>query len=205
MESPTLAPGDQAAVSALLEQTHRLTGITESLLLLSRADTGRLQLDFTPGDVTEIITACADDALIMAESRDVTIEKDVPAELIATVDPRRLGQILLNLLDNAVKYNRPGGVIRVSAAMTGVHLAFTVANTGPGIPAAHVPQLFERFFRSNAHPDLPGQGLGLSLARELARAHGGDLELAKSDREWTVFVLKIPSRVFTADPVAARA
>lgn len=193
MGSPTLVPDDQAAVSALLEQTHRLTGITESLLLLSRADAGRLQLDFTSCDVAEIITACADDALIMAESRDVTIEKDVPAELIATVDPRRLGQILLNLLDNAVKYNRPGGAIRVSAAMSGEQLTFTVANTGPGIPADHIPQLFDRFFRSDADPETPGQGLGLSLARELARAHGGDLELVKSDSEWTVFLLRIPS------------
>ncbi len=198
MGSPTLAPDDLAAVSALLEQTHRLTGITESLLLLSRADTGRLQLDFTSCDVAEIITGCADDALIMAEPRDVTIEKEVPAKLIATVDPRRLGQILLNLLDNAVKYNRPGGAIRVSAATNGEQLTFTVANTGPGIPVDHLPQLFERFFRSNAHPDTPGQGLGLSLARELARAHGGDLELVKSDAEWTVFTLRIPADISPA-------
>ena len=193
MESPTLASEDRASVSALLEQTHRLTGITESLLLLSRADTGRLQLDFRPSDVAEIVTACADDAHIMAESRDITIEKDVPAELIATVDPRRLGQILLNLLDNAVKYNRTGGVIRINAAMAGDQLTFTVANTGPGIPPENIPHLFERFFRSNVNPDTPGQGLGLSLARELARAHGGDLELVQSDAEWTKFLLRIPN------------
>ena len=194
MESPTLAPGDQAALSALLEQTSRLSGITESLLLLSRADAGQLQLDFAPGDVTEIITACADDALIMAESHDITIEKNVPEKLVANVDARRLQQILLNLFDNAVKYNCPGGIIRVSAAMNGTGLKMKVANTGPGISAAHVPQLFERFFRSDPHPDRPGQGLGLSLARELARAHGGDLELVKSDAEWTEFALRIPAR-----------
>lgn len=194
MESPTMAPADQAALSALLEQTRRLSGITESLLLLSRADAGRLQLDFAPGDVTDVITACADDALIMAERHDITIEKDVPAKLVATVDARRLQQILLNLFDNAVKYNRPGGIVRVSAAANGTGLKMTVGNTGPGISAAHIPQLFERFFRSDPHPDTPGQGLGLSLARELARAHGGDLELVKSDAEWTEFALRIPAR-----------
>ena len=198
MESPTLAPADQAALSVLLEQTHRLSGITESLLLLARADAGRLKLDFAPCDVAEIITACADDALIMAEAQEITIEKDAPASLVATVDARRLGQILLNLFDNAVKYNQPGGVVRVAVVATGVELKMTVANTGPGIPAAHVPQLFERFFRSDPHPDKPGQGLGLSLARELARAHGGDLELVQSDAEWTVFLLRVPSRIFAA-------
>ncbi len=191
MESPTLSPSDQAAVSALLEQTRRLSGITESLLLLSRADAGRLQLDFAPADVTEIITACADDALIMAEAHGITIEKDVPDKLIATVDARRLGQIVLNLLDNAVKYNRPRGVVRVSVKKNGDDVTVTFANTGSGIRAAHIPQLFERFFRSDPHPDTPGQGLGLSLARELARAHGGNLELVQSDVDWTVFLLGI--------------
>ncbi len=199
LESPTLAPADQASVSTLLEQTHRLTGITESLLLLSRADAGRLRLDFASSDVLEIITACADDALIMAEERGITMEKDVPAALVATVDPRRLGQILLNLFDNAVKYNRPGGIVRVAAEMSGDQLVFTVSNTGSGIPPKHIPHLFERFFRADPQPDMPGQGLGLSLARELARAHGGDLELARSDAEWTVFVLRIPAGISSAD------
>ena len=192
-ESPTLAPTDRGAVSALLEQTHRLTGITESLLLLSRADAGRLKLDFASCDVLEIITACADDALIMAEPGRITIEKTLPDALTATVDPRRLGQILLNLLDNAVKYNRPGGIVRVTALAGSAELTITVANTGPSIAPEHIPHLFERFFRSTPQPDTPGQGLGLSLARELARAHGGDLKLLRSDAEWTEFALNIPT------------
>ena len=77
--------------------------------------------------------------------------------------------------------------------------SLTVSNTGAGIPPEHIPHLFERFFRADPQPDMPGQGLGLSLARELARAHGGDLELARSDAEWTVFVLRIPAGISSAN------
>jgi signal transduction histidine kinase len=205
LESPSLLPNDQAAVSALLEQTRRLSSITESLLLLARADAGRLQLDFAPGDVAEIVTACAEDARIMAEPSAITIETDVPATLVASIDARRLGQIVLNLLDNAVKYNRQGGLVRVKVEGTGRNAVITIANTGAGIPEAHAPQLFKRFFRSDAHPDTPGHGLGLSIARELARAHHGDLQLVQSDSEWTVFAVSIMANTKTTPLVPVEA
>ena len=192
LESSDLSATDHAAVSALLEQTHRLSSITESLLLLSRADAGRLKLDVTERDVVEIITACVDDARIMAEPRGIEIETDLPSALTACVDGQRLGQIVLNLLDNAVKYNRERGTIRISASVAGDAVNITVANTGPGISSEHIPHLFERFYRAGENSDAPGHGLGLSLARELARAHGGDLTLVKSDAEWTVFAVHIP-------------
>lgn len=197
LESPTLLPNDQAAVSALLEQTRRLSSITESLLLLARADAGRLQLDFAPGDVAEIVAVCSEDARIIAEPRGITIETDVPAALVANIDARRLGQIVLNLLDNAVKYNCQDGLVRVKVESADRDVVITIANTGAGIPEEHAPQLFKRFFRSDPHPDTPGHGLGLSIARELARAHHGDLQLVQSDSEWTVFAVSIRANTKT--------
>ncbi len=192
-ESPTLASVDQEAVAALLEQTRRLSSITESLLLLSRADAGRLRLDVAPADVREIVAACVEDAQIIAAPRGITIEADLPPALRASVDRGRLSQIVVNLLDNAVKYNRDGGWVQVAAEQADGALAIRVANTGDGIAPEHAPRLFDRFFRADAASGQEGSGLGLSLARELARAHGGDLTLTRSDAEWTQFCLTLRS------------
>jgi signal transduction histidine kinase len=195
LESPKLAEDDRRAVAALLEQTRRLSSITESLLLLSRADVGRLQLDLTLTDVSEIVAACVEDARIMAEGRGISIETDLPEHLDAVVDAGRVEQILLNLLDNAVKYNHDGGRVKVGAEGDGNGgLSIFVGNSGPGISREHAPQLFERFFRSDAVMGIPGHGLGLSLARELARAHGGDLILTRADSEWTEFKFFVRAR-----------
>ncbi len=191
LESSTLAPSDHVTISNLLEQTRRLSSITESLLLLSRADAGQLRLDLKETNVAEVIDACADDATIMAESRNISIERRVPATLTGRVDSGRLAQILLNLLDNSIKYNHDGGRVGITGEIDGSEIAITVANTGPGIRPEHAAQLFERFFRSSPSPDLPGHGLGLSLARELARAHHGDVELIRSDPEWTILRVRL--------------
>jgi signal transduction histidine kinase len=191
LESPTLAPNDKRAVAAHLEQTQRLTSITESLLLLSRADAGRLNLDLVDANVCEIVEACTEDAQILAEPRNITLETRLPESLHAFVDVGRLTQILLNLLTNAVKYNRDSGEVSIAAAAEDGSVVITVANTGPGIARSAVPQLFERFFRSDSNGHAAGHGLGLSLARELARAHGGDVTLVQSDEKWTVFKVRI--------------
>ncbi len=203
LASPTLSQPDQAAVGALLEQTRRLSSIMEGLLLLSRADAGQLRLDFKETNVASLVLACADDAAIMAEARGITIETHVPGELPGFVDAGRLTQILLNLLDNSIKYNYDAGRVRVTAESHEDELVLTVENTGPGIPATHAQQLFERFFRSEPQPGTPGHGLGLNLARELARAHRGDVTLVASDAEWTVFSLRVAaSPPATATPSA---
>lgn len=192
LESPTLAESDRSAVAALLEQTRRLSSITEGLLLLSLADAGRLKLDLIDADVCEIVGGCAEDAGIMAEARNVTIETNLPGRLRARVDAGRLTQILLNLLDNAVKYNHPGGRIRISAGEEpDGEIFIRVANTGDGIPPGRSDEIFGRFFRLNGDARVAGQGLGLNIARELTRAHGGDLTLEKSDDLWTVFTARL--------------
>lgn len=191
LETSSLGEDDERAVSALLEQTRRLSSITQSLLLLSRADAGRLMLDLKETDAREVIGACVEDARIIAERREIEIEPDLAEGLPALMDSGRFSQILLNLLDNAVKYNRDGGRIAVTARWTDRNIIVRVANTGAGIPAEHAAKLFERFYRFEPQPGTVGHGLGLSLARELARAHGGDLVLTSSDANWTVFTLHV--------------
>ena len=163
------------AIAALVEQTQRLSSITASLLLLARADAGRLRLDTAEHDLTTLTEACVEDARILAEGRSVRVECELPATATARVDTLTFSQIISNLLDNAVKYNRPGGEVRVSLKDLGSVWRMHVANTGPGIASEYKDRLFERFFRAEHSTEETGQGLGLSLALELAHAHGGDL------------------------------
>src|SRR5260370_18993423 len=151
LESPTLGENDRQGVVGLLEQTRRLSAITESLLLLSRADAGRLQLDLTLVDACEIIRACTEDAEILAEEHGITIEKNLPESIMAGVDAGRLNQILWNLLDNAIKYNEPNGNVEIRAVIDSVQklVWIEIGNSGPGVPGALCPQLFERLLRSD--------------------------------------------------------
>jgi two-component system heavy metal sensor histidine kinase CusS len=191
LESPSLSDADRAAVANLLEQTHRLSSITESLLLLARADCGRLTLDLQQADVMEVIAACVEDARIQAEPRQIDIDARLTEPLWGKVDVGRLSQILLNLLSNAVKFNVDRGHITVVAGYQAneTRLWITVGNTGAGVSSEEADHIFERFFRADAQRDVAGHGLGLSLARELARAHGGELQLERSEDGWTQFRL----------------
>jgi signal transduction histidine kinase len=200
LDSPSLADTDRAAIGSLLEQTRRLTDITASLLLLARSDAGRLSLDLAEHNLADLIEACAEDARIVAEQRGVSVECECPPMASARVDPVRFAQIASNLLDNAVKYNCSGGKVRVTLADDGAAWRLTVANTGAGIAPQHRARLFERFFRAEHTAAENGHGLGLSLARELARAHGGDVTLLRSDGEWTEFAVTIPKAVPHREP-----
>lgn len=185
-----LSPAMCEEVHALVHQTRRLTGIVEDLLLLSRMDAGRLQLDFTAVNLSAMIEALLDDLSALPDGPELAVETDFPAALHVAGEQRYTVLILQNLLENARKYNRPGGRLRVAAREDGAWAVLTVGNTGRGIPAAAREHIFERFHRGAVGEDVPGHGLGLNLARELARLHRGDLRLARSDVEWTEFEVR---------------
>lgn len=188
-----LKPEDREIVAALLQQTRRLTTLVEDLLLLAQADAGRLQLQPAPTDLVPVIATALDDIEALSEEQSLTIERDVPSRLVAHADSRRVKIILQNLGENAVKYNRNAGRIRITARDDGKWVSISVANTGNPIPAQYRDRLFERFNRAGVGENIKGHGLGLNIARELARAHGGDLSLARSDAEWTEFLLTLPA------------
>lgn len=196
LSSPTLNEVDQPAVAELIEQTNRISSITSGLLLLARADAGRLILNLQPIDFGEIIELCCVDAQIVAEPANISIAVERPPSVPVRGDRTRLMQIVSNLLDNAIKYNNTGGCVRVSLKEAPGVWELEIANTGPGVAPEHLAHIFERFFRSQHFEHVSGHGLGLSLSRELARAHGGELELVKSDSQWTIFRFKLPSPAF---------
>ncbi len=174
-------------VSSLIHQTYRLTGVVEDLLLLSRMDAGRLQLNLHTVNLRLLVEEWMDDLRAMPDVVGLRVECNLPADLQISGEQKYTALVVQNLLDNARKYNRPDGIIRVHAQEMERYMALTVCNTGRGIPLEAQPFIFERFHRAGANESVPGHGLGLNLARELVRLHGGELRLVRSDAEWTEF------------------
>jgi signal transduction histidine kinase len=184
-------PEECAQLSALVHQTYRLSSLIDDLLLLARMDAGRLKLERTPVELRDLLDACTDDFSAMPAPDMPQIETRLEGRLEVFGEKRYLAMILHNLLENSRKYNRPGGRIRIDGREDGRLVRLRVGNTGPGIPPEAQPLLFERFRRGRQGEAVPGYGLGLNLARELARLHGGDLRLVGSNGDWTEFELTL--------------
>jgi signal transduction histidine kinase len=177
-------------LSALLHQTHRLTGVIDDLLLLSRMDAGHLQIRPEAVNLSQLVEEWLDDLSALPDSPEVKIEKQIPAKLYVAGEKQYTSLIVQNLLENARKYNRSGGCIRVAAQMRNRDVCLVIGNTGPPIAAAAQAHIFERFHRATSDSAASGHGLGLNLARELARLHLGDLKLVRSEDDWTEFEVR---------------
>ena len=186
-------------LSALLHHTHRLTGVIDDLLLLSRMDAGHLQIDSQPVNLSQIIEEWLDDLGALPDSPEVKIEKQFPADLCIAGEKRYTSLIVQNLLENARKYNRPGGLIRVTAVWSNGEVVLTVGNTGYPIARDAQEHIFERFHRGGTGSHISGHGLGLNLARKLARLHDGDLRLVRSEDDWTEFEARFLIATQTSD------
>ncbi len=183
---------DQQRFSGLLEEVQRMKAIVQKLLLLSQADAGELTLSLVPVDLSRELAAAAEDLEIIAPSLEV--RRDLPPGIEVNADPDLLRQVVSNLFSNAVKYNREGGQIELRLERDGAHARFFISNSGAFIPAADQELIFHRFHRVDParSKTVEGTGLGLSLAREIARAHGGDLVLSDSDEDQSTFTLTLP-------------
>ena len=199
LEREDFKPEVYEELSGLLHQTHRLTGVIEDLLLLSRMDAGHLQIASTPVNLSQLVDEWLDDLGALPDSPDVKIEKEFPPGLFVAGEKRYTSLVVQNLLENARKYNRPGGRIRVSASANGGGVVLTVGNTGCVIAPGE--NIFERFHHSSTPAAVSGHGIGLNLARELARLHGGDLRLVRSENDWTEFEVRF-SAANGVNPVA---
>jgi signal transduction histidine kinase len=185
-----LGPEAREEVSALVHQTFRLASVIEDLLLLSRMDAGRLQIQFARMDLSPLLEALMDDLGALPDIFDLEVDADIPPSLWINGEKRFAALILQNLLENARKYNHTGGQVRISAHERGEWAVVTIGNTGPPIPQSAQEHVFERFHRGAVGENVPGHGIGLNLARELARLHGGELSLSRSDASWTEFELR---------------
>jgi signal transduction histidine kinase len=179
-------------LSGLLHQTRRLTSVIDDLLLLSRMDAGHLKIDSQPVNLIRLIEEWLEDLAALPDAFEVAIEKEFPESLFIAGEKRYTSLIVQNLLENARKYNRPGGRIRVLTRQQNSEVILTIGNTGHAIATTAQQHIFERFYHDSG-TTVTGHGLGLNLARELARLHGGDLTLVRSGNDWTEFEARFHS------------
>ena len=169
---------DPGTLTAMREETRRLRRLTDDLSALSRAAEGAFDLRTERMDAGEVARAAARarSASFSAAGVDLVVE-DLPALPVAA-DPDRLAQVFTNLLDNARRHTPQDGTVTVSGRSAGGWVEIAVADTGEGIAAADLARVFERFFRVGGEEAAGGTGIGLTIARGIARAHGGDLTAA---------------------------
>jgi len=194
-----LAQDDATGVSArdamvLLDETQRLIAILESLLLLSRAQAGNLELRIRRLDMSRIVGDLEEDLRALAVEPNVTVRSNIADRIEFHGDEGLLRQAIFNLFSNAVIHNRKGGEVRFSLEKTPSAVILVVFNTGEPVPETEKEHVFDRFFRGDASRSRAsgGTGLGLNLSREIVRAHGGELNLASSTEEGTMFSLRLP-------------
>lgn len=172
------------------DQTLHLADLVEDLRTLTLAESGHLPLSPEPTDLGELAQSVVEGLRPTAAEDGVTIEVRAEPGLQARVDPRRIRQVLGNLLDNALRYSPPGGTITVTASRVGSEAHVSVRDQGPGVSPEDLPYVFERFYQGDKSRSGEGTGLGLAIARELVQAHGGRIWV-ENDRG-AVFTFSLP-------------
>jgi two-component system phosphate regulon sensor histidine kinase PhoR len=189
----------------ILEHSRRLARLTEDLLMLSKMDAERLELEIRRLSVSQLIESCLETAQRRAAEKDLRISVNAPQRLPDIAgDRRRLAEVLQNLLDNAIQYTLPGGQIMLSAEAGDAEVVVTVSDTGIGIPRADQPRIFERFYRVDVarSREAGGTGLGLAIAKHLVEVHGGRLWVDSEVGQGSQFHFSVP--LFDSEPQAPR-
>jgi signal transduction histidine kinase len=177
-----------------LDEVQRLSKIVDGLSLLTKADAGLITLKQEPVRLDELARDSHADAQILAQPYDVNVELERCEEISLPGDRHRLRQLLLNLTDNAIKYNRPNGTVTIDLRRENGYAELKISNTGAGIPAEQQTRVFDRFYRLDpAHGNtVEGCGLGLSIAQWIVRAHRGTIEIASEPAKLTTVMVRLP-------------
>jgi two-component system phosphate regulon sensor histidine kinase PhoR len=175
----------------------RLTFLIEDLLTLSRLESGQLAINYDTVPLRDHVSEVFDDFHRKADDRGVKLFNDVPDGLHARADSDRLDQVLSNLIDNAIKYGRPGGTVRIEGREVpgGDLIEMAVADDGPGIPTEAAERVFERFYRVDTarSREQGGTGLGLSIVKHIIQAHGGEVRLETAPGKGAAFRFTLPA------------
>jgi two-component system, OmpR family, sensor kinase len=186
-------------LSTLREESQRLAHIIEDLFTLARADAGQYPLTLREAYLDEIASEALLRARSLALAKNIALVPAIESDLPIRADEALLGRMLLNLLDNAIKYSPARSTVTLTCRREGNNYVLSVCDNGPGIPAELQPRIFERFFRadkarSRGEGETGGAGLGLSIARWIVEAHQGRLTLARSDSSGSTFTATFPYR-----------
>jgi two-component system phosphate regulon sensor histidine kinase PhoR len=194
------AKDDSAALGRFLhiidKHANRLALLIDDLLLLSTMDSGGLRLNRQPIPFKSTVQDAIDDLQPRALARDVTLENKVPGSLVALADNDRMRQVISNLLDNAIKYGRPGGATSVEGRLLpDGRIEIVVVDDGPGIPKEAQERIFERFYRVDKarSREQGGTGLGLAIVKHVMQAHGGEVRIESEPGSGSRFILNLPA------------
>jgi signal transduction histidine kinase len=191
LQAGTGTAAQNDALADCVEQADDVLRLLRALMEISEAEAGMLRLDRARCDLAELATSAADLYREVAEAKRVTLTVD-GASTPVLADRTRLRQAIANLVDNAVKYTPTGGRVTVRVAVEGTDAVLSVVDTGPGVPAAEQPRVWERLYRGDASRSERGLGLGLALVRAIVEAHGGRVSLQNAPDGGAVFALRLP-------------
>lgn len=170
-----------------------MTAIVSELLELSRLESGRIEMDVEPFELAPVIDGVIDSLQLLADSSGVKLHGDVLADLPKLAGERaKISQVLVNLVDNALRFTPENGEVGVTARTTGGLVEVTVTDSGPGIAPEHLPHLFERFYKVDRSRRGGGTGLGLAIVRHIVQAHGGKVAVKSEVGHGSRFSFTIP-------------
>lgn len=176
-----------------LSELENTSDLLEKLLLLARADAGAETLHFIDLDLNELVRSACEDMRALAETRGILWTLQPRTGTMVRGDAAAMRRLILILLDNAIKYSAPGGVVTVSVAQAGSDAVISVADSGSGIAPDVLPHIFDRFFRADPSRNSEGSGLGLSIAQWIVHAHGGSLTVSSTPDVGTTFRFALPA------------
>ncbi|MDP2920227.1 MAG: ATP-binding protein [Dehalococcoidia bacterium] len=186
---------DEATISSLNEEVALLSRLVEDLQELALAEAKELKLVIQPEDISAIINQSVVSMQGQAASKDITLKAELPERLpLCAIDAGRIGQVLRNLLTNAVTHTTSGGAVTITATPSGNQVEVSVTDTGDGIPAEELANIFERFYRVDRSRSrrTGGSGLGLTIARRLVEAHGGRITAESQPGKGSRFTFAVP-------------
>jgi signal transduction histidine kinase len=191
----------ESLVMTIVQSTEWMNRLIQDLLDVASIETGRLSLERAREDVASLVARVLRMFEVEASERRVHLVSTTPDELpAAVIDASRIAQVLGNLLRNALKFTPDGGRITVHAESRGGNVVFSVADSGPGIPVADQPRVFDRFWHSRRTANKRGTGLGLSIAKGIVDAHGGRIWLESAPGQGTTFYFSVPAEAVAGLP-----
>jgi len=184
--------GDQ--IGSALEETHRMSRIVESLLAISRLDAGEVKMDKSRLDLGELAASTAGEMKLLAEEKSIALRIQVETGAHVVGDRIRLQQVIVNLIDNSIKYTQVGGAIEVRVGREGNTAVLEVSDNGLGIQAHALPHVFERFYRADKARSRAsgGAGLGLSIVKAICAAHNGEIKVSSQEGRGSSFRVELP-------------
>jgi heavy metal sensor kinase len=191
-------------IGSILEETERMGKMVEGLLAISRLETGEAVINVSRFDLGGLVAATAEQIALLADEKQITVRRVASEPVEVWGDRFRLQQVIVNLMDNAIKYSPRGGEIILNTRATGGGAALEVLDDGPGIPPEALPHVFERFFRADSvrTHSVNGTGLGLSIVRSICLAHGGTVEASNRPEGGCRIIVRLPRPISGPEPAA---